>query len=312
MLRRILGSAVRTLEPSRKLTLSLRKMASFASEERGSANTLEYRVYYKNGEGQYLSPLHDIPWLVSSGPNVYNMVVEVPRWTNSKMEIATKEPLNPIKQDVKKGKLRFVANCFPHKGYIWNYGAIPQTFEDPKHIDPNTQQGGDNDPIDVCEIGSRVCKRGEVIQVKVVGVLAMIDEGETDWKLIGIDVKDENADKINCIGDVEKIKPGYLEATRNWFKIYKIPDGKPANVFAFDGEYKDREFAENIIDETHRFWVSSHSGSLECDFAMQNVTNSDSKFKISSEEANKIFAGAPPQGPAAEITDEKAEKWFYV
>jgi len=37
-----------------------------------------------------------------------------------------KEVLNPIKQDVKKGKLRFVASCFPHHGYIWNYGAIPQ------------------------------------------------------------------------------------------------------------------------------------------------------------------------------------------
>lgn len=43
-------------------------------------------------------------------------------------QIATKESLNPIKQDVKKGKLRYVANVFPHKGYIWNYGAIPQVF----------------------------------------------------------------------------------------------------------------------------------------------------------------------------------------
>jgi len=34
--------------------------------------------------------------------------------------------LNPIKQDVKKGKLRYVDNCFPHHGYIWNYGAFPQ------------------------------------------------------------------------------------------------------------------------------------------------------------------------------------------
>lgn len=41
-------------------------------------------------------------------------------------QIATKDLLNPIKQDVKKGKLRYVANVFPHKGYIWNYGAIPQ------------------------------------------------------------------------------------------------------------------------------------------------------------------------------------------
>lgn len=42
------------------------------------------------------------------------------------MKISKEEFLNPIKQDVKKGKLRYVRNCFPHKGYLWNYGAFPQ------------------------------------------------------------------------------------------------------------------------------------------------------------------------------------------
>ena len=41
-------------------------------------------------------------------------------------QISKEETLNPIKQDTKKGKLRFVRNCFPHKGYLWNYGAFPQ------------------------------------------------------------------------------------------------------------------------------------------------------------------------------------------
>lgn len=45
------------------------------------------------------------------------------------VQIATKEPLNPIKQDTKKEKLRYVANIFPYKGYIWNYGALPQVGE---------------------------------------------------------------------------------------------------------------------------------------------------------------------------------------
>ncbi len=93
------------------------------------------------------------------------------------MEICKEEFLNPIKQDVKKGKLRFVNNVFPHKGYIWNYGALPQTYEDPAHIDANTQAKGDNDPIDVCEIGDVIVPSGSVIQVKVLGILAMIDEG---------------------------------------------------------------------------------------------------------------------------------------
>lgn len=38
---------------------------------------------------------------------------------------------------------------------------------------------------------------GQVIQVKVLGILAMIDEGETDWKVIAINVKDPDADNLN-------------------------------------------------------------------------------------------------------------------
>ena len=43
-----------------------------------------------------------------------NYCEKVPRWTNAKMEIDLKSALNPIKQDVKKGKLRyspFVQKC---------------------------------------------------------------------------------------------------------------------------------------------------------------------------------------------------------
>jgi len=82
-----------------------RIMAEYTTVTRGAENTLEYRIFYKNQKGELISPFHDIPCYVSGQDNVYNMVVEVPRWTNAKMEIATKEKLNPIKQDVKKGKL---------------------------------------------------------------------------------------------------------------------------------------------------------------------------------------------------------------
>ena len=50
-------------------------------------------------------------------------------------------------------------------------------------MDPNTGTKGDNDPLDVCEIGCRIHKRGEVIQVKVLGTVALIDEG-TSLKVI--------------------------------------------------------------------------------------------------------------------------------
>jgi len=61
-------------------------------------------MFIKDGSGKPVSPMHDIPMLASDG--IYNMVVEVPRWTNAKIEIDLKSALNPLKQDVKKGKLR--------------------------------------------------------------------------------------------------------------------------------------------------------------------------------------------------------------
>lgn len=85
----------------------------------------DHRVYIEQ-DGNVVSPFHDIPLFADRDNGILNMIVEVPRWTNAKMETSKEEPFNPIKQDIKKGKLRFVRNCFPHHGYIWNYGAFPQ------------------------------------------------------------------------------------------------------------------------------------------------------------------------------------------
>lgn len=221
------------------------------------------------------------------------MIVEIPRWTNAKMEISKEESFNPIKQDIKKGKLRFVRNCFPHHGYIWNYGALPQvcavelsifhmsyrlslfdqqTWEDPTQTHAETKAKGDNDPLDVCEIGEQVGYPGQIKQVKVLGIMALLDEGETDWKVIVVDVNDPLASKLNDIEDVERHLPGLTRATNEWFRyasiffrlhlgimsfftrIYKIPDGKLENAFAFSGEAKNKKYAIEIVHECHEAW----------------------------------------------------------
>ena len=118
-----------------------------------------------------------------------------------------------------------------------------QTWEDPNVVHPETKAKGDNDPLDVCEIGELVAKPGEIKQVKVLGVMALLDEEETDWKIIVIDVNDPLAPKLNDVEDVERHLPGLLRATNEWFRIYKIPDGKPENQFAFSGECKNKKYA---------------------------------------------------------------------
>lgn len=70
--------------------------------------------------------------------NNFGIEVFLKKFLMHYFQIDTKERLNPIKQDIKKGKLRYVANCFPHHGYIWNYGAFPQTWENPLHLDDST------------------------------------------------------------------------------------------------------------------------------------------------------------------------------
>uniref|UniRef100_A0A8C7AI92 inorganic diphosphatase n=1 Tax=Neovison vison TaxID=452646 RepID=A0A8C7AI92_NEOVI len=271
--------------------------AFYRTEERGQLYSPDYRLFFKNVAGHYISPFHDIPLKVDSTEengiptkrarndeheNLFNMVVEVPRWTNAKMEIATKEPLNPIKQDIKNGKLRYVANIFPHKGYIWNYGALPQ-----------------------------VLSCGEVIHVKILGILALIDQGETDWKIIAINVNDPEASKFHDIDDVKKYKPGYLEATLNWFKFYKVPEGKPENQFAFNGEFKNKAFALEVIKSTHECWKTllmkkCDGGAISC----TNVQVCDSPFHCTQEEARSIVelvSSSPNKG-----SKEEEQVWHFL
>uniref|UniRef100_A0A0R3RFV8 inorganic diphosphatase n=1 Tax=Elaeophora elaphi TaxID=1147741 RepID=A0A0R3RFV8_9BILA len=284
----------------------------YTTEEFGSLYGLDYRVYFKDQNGSHISPWHDIPLYVDESKKIYNMVIEIPRWTNAKMEISTKESMTPIKQDVKNGEPRFVDNFFPFKGYIWNYGALPQTWEDPKHQDPSTGAYGDNDPIDVIEIGSKIHRRGDVIAVKVVGVIALIDEGETDWKLVAIDVTDEKASQIDEIKDVEKHFPGLLKATREWFRNYKIPTGKPANQFAFNGLYKDADFAHGIISETHEFWknlIKESSPKLNTEMAY-GIDGAAHLAK--SDDWKKIIAQQPLPDAAKDVPKKKLDKWHYI
>lgn len=94
----------------------------------------------------------------------------------------------------------------------------PQTWEDPGQSHAETKAKGDNDPLDVCEIGEQVGYTGQVKQVKVLGIMALLDEGETDWKVIVVDVLDPLAPKLNDIEDVERHLPGLIRATNEWFR----------------------------------------------------------------------------------------------
>lgn len=244
--------------------------SNIRTEELGKLGTPEYRLFYFKGTNK-ISPWHDIP-LSAQSSSTFNYVNEIPKGnycpyfnncyfpggdgsylplragTDEKMEIATKEPHNPIKQDVKNGNLRYIK----HGKFPFNYGCLPQTWEDPNHVDKDTKCPGDNDPLDVVEIGG-VKARGAVYAVKPLGVLALIDEEETDWKLIAIDATTTGIDSIQ---DVETKMPGLISEIREWFRLYKVIDGKKPNSFGFDERILDQTKALQVIEETHNNWKS--------------------------------------------------------
>ncbi|KAF9543123.1 Inorganic pyrophosphatase [Mortierella hygrophila] len=290
-------------------------MSEFTTRVIGAPNTLEHRVFIEHN-GAPVSAFHDVPLYADKANNIFNMIVEIPRWSNAKLEISKDEPFNPIKQDVKKGKLRFVRNCFPHHGYIWNYGALPQTWEDPTQSHPETKARGDNDPLDVCEIGEQVGYTGQIKQVKVLGVMALLDEGETDWKVIVIDVTDPLANKLNDIEDVERHLPGFIRATNEWFRIYKIPDGKPENQFAFSGEAKNKKYALDVVKETHEAWERLIKGEIPSktdvyDLQVSNVSVQGSPYLVGAEDEVVKNIPAAAAKPAAPI-DPSVDKWFFI
>ena len=143
--------------------------------------------FHSKSDGAQISPWHDVP--LTNG-EYFNFISEIPKFTKAKMEMSTKSQFNPIMQDMKKGKLRDY-----HGPIFWNYGCLPQTWENPEVLHPALNCKGDNDPLDVVEIGSKALCCGSITQVKVLGVLAMIDDGELDWKLIAIDVNDPLSEK---------------------------------------------------------------------------------------------------------------------
>ena len=103
---------------SRSLSTTCLNSVVYPLDTKGEAGTESFRLEFQDPESKdAISPWHDIP-LEGETKGAYNMVVEIPKMTKAKMEVATKEENNPIAQDIKKGVLRDY-----HGPIFWNYGT---------------------------------------------------------------------------------------------------------------------------------------------------------------------------------------------
>jgi len=153
------------------------------------------------------------------------MLVEIPAGTIKKYEL--NKTSGQLEMDSVDGKPRLIE----YLGYPANYGMIPKTIL-PKN------KGGDGDPLDIITIGPPA-ERGSIIDCKVIGILALKDQGEQDDKLIAIS-KGSSMIGINSVKELQKNYPGITEIIETWFTNYK---GKGKMV---SSGYKDKKAAQEI------------------------------------------------------------------
>jgi inorganic pyrophosphatase len=107
--------------------------------------------------------------------------------------------------------------------YPANYGSVTST------------KAEDGDPLDVIVYTRAPIYPGALIKVRPIGVMRMIDGGETDDKIVAVPVSkvDPTYDGIKTVADLPKIEQERLLA---FFEVYKkLPDArKVVEVKGFD------------------------------------------------------------------------------
>jgi len=150
---------------------------------------------------RHLNFYRDIRPLNADG--TVNAVIEIPAGTNAKWEVS--EQTGNLCWELKNGVPRVVN----YLGYSANYGSIPRTL------------GGDGDSLDIITLG-HMRFMGEIVPVKVIGVMHMIDGGDPDDKIIAV-IPGTSLGGVNSIAELDANFPGVTGILATWFSSYKGP-----------------------------------------------------------------------------------------
>ena len=144
-------------------------------------------------------------------PEIFNAVVEIPKDSQNKYEV-----------DKKTGMLSLDRVLYSPIHYPADYGFIPET------------KAEDGDPADVLVLGSDPLFPGCVVRVRPIGMLNMIDAGEQDNKILGVQADNPRFDNIKDISDIEKFHTHHLKEIAHFFQTYKELQGKIAVISGWE------------------------------------------------------------------------------
>lgn len=112
-------------------------------------------------------------------PEQFNVVVEIPRGSEKKIEY-----------DENKDQM-FVEFVFKDGfSFRYNYGFIPHT------------KTGDGDTLDAILLGMTPIRSGTVVPCRPVAIMRQLDRGQIDDKIIAVPVGDNETEKYQSVKDI--------------------------------------------------------------------------------------------------------------
>jgi len=158
-----------------------------------------------------------------------NVIIEIARGSKNKYEIDKKTGLIAL------DRVSHTAQDFP-----FDYGFVPQTL------------WHDNDPVDVVVLSTYPFEPGILVRVRPVALMNMIDDGESDDKIIGVPIDDPRWVSVKNLGDINRHT---LKEMEHFYGTYKKLQGKEVTVTGF----KDKDFAEACFLEGTKIYREKFS-----------------------------------------------------
>src|SRR5690348_5809406 len=162
-------------------------------------------------------------------PEVFRAVIEIPKDGTQKFEY-----------DKNLHVFRLDRNLHSPVHYPGDYGFIPQTLS------------LDGDPLDVLVLVDEPTFTGCLVEVRPVGLLEMVDQGQKDEKILGVV---SNNPRFAEIKDYSEVWSHMLLEISHFFATYKDLEGKRAIVRGWEGAAQ----ACKVIDECHQRFVGQRS-----------------------------------------------------
>lgn len=151
---------------------------------------------------------------------IIEAIIEIPMGTKNKYEI------DKVKNRIKLDRVLYSPMTYPAE-----YGYIENTL------------AKDNDPLDILVLASSKTFPGCIVDARVVGYLEVIDNGESDEKVIAVVDSDPRFSHINEVADIQQHT---LREIKHFFKTYKdLQQNKVVEV----GKFHDKIDALELIEE---------------------------------------------------------------